>query len=1273
MSLPAGRLLPCGKDVPVYARVLPGDAPPAETAAQRQRREKEKRAMAKMGVGAGPSCDMVMKSFARSGEPADPAPPPAGEGGSRSGSVSACSSYADYVLWWDGLRDERACGDFLGDLVFFCLSLHDSKMRKMNKAWFDKVQLTPASSFAMARRAGKTIHYLACLYQVGRSARLVSALSAWHTAVVGLAREREKGSSKLSSTTILDSPVVVHSILLLERAMSQASNRSGHAQQGGSIDWRGVILSRLVESTFVGPEPEAAAIAADGGTHYDGSFYIEGDEDGDDAGEGEGGLAGGVDSMPQCFAFSSAGDFPYIMSVINEVMWWSFPLAGTEPGTGQAAQSSGAYMVYEAIGQLLKRLHKSLRSNPDVTRSTFMSVLVIFRSLLMRFPILSTDFLAGLHDVLLPYLRWPRPYGTAAADMLSLLEAEAKSPGVTLRHWHMTCRPLLSARGRQLIAAGSVSMAQLRLWNRIGSTVYLYYDSQSPLVRTFAELIRQVNGDDASEEEATGAKPEGVGGSKGTNTGWGRLLSPRTHDLLDVQRMIITQIVDAEFIILRHQSIVGAQATPVNYVKSPALDPLGLQRASGPQVTAWFRVAVDVANHDFVAPAGMQQDWRPSNAFESREERQRALRRLVATIFRELGGDVEAPTLTPRGDRGDAEDMVSVVSEASNDIRAAPVESRLLGVAENGAGHQTKHAVHAVPPLDPSLAVDLRPLFDPAGPGTALAPDLSEDRVIGFLTQTLEMVRIMSAFAIGYGVDGTGDGTTGTTTGTNQDKAVLRFAVMADGRSFHHFLCNFVRACMAFSDSLESEKSDSEDEGPVEDGGASGIPAAGKRGGPADMGHHQVTEAQRENFRRAMEDGAIRVYPIPTGASDVASYLAANDGLYRRQILTSFAMQPEYVPALPVPYNPRRELRLPPRVTIHKDNAAPMRLAPSIFMDYLCNAQQAVDLKIYSCECWPVEDGSSASSSESDPSALVGRAAVATTVMGTLHQYADLRGGGIASGVASAYNNNNNKQKSHHRDSSTSDRPMVLGSDDRSMTRSSASSVSSNKRKSSRGVQAGAELSPLVVPFLTRVEIGVSVAVEQYVSSAEGGAGAETSLGSHGGDSVDKNWDKHLMSKGFHAFWSGMADPTPTLCVKFTETDTDGNVLPLMHEQHLSPNTQYASVSVSNMFKYTRTGSPPNASSTTRIDHRVPCSPGTSPERPSLGLRCVPLQQGLSDALRKRKMSVDEVLAFNSQMRASGESRQHHAGVVDIRCERAGAGFSVLIDGVLYGPMRRIR
>ena len=72
------------------------------------------------------------------------------------------------------------------------------------------------------------------------------------------------------------------------------------------------------------------------------------------------------------------------------------------------------------------------------------------------------------------------------------------------------------------------------------------------------------------------------------------------------------------------------------------------------------------------------------------------------------------------------------------------------------------------------------------------------------------------------------------------------------------------------------------------------------------------------------------------GASDVASYLAANDGLYRRQILTPFSTQPEYVPELPLPDHPRREICLPSRVTIHEDNAAPMRLAPSIFMDYMC-------------------------------------------------------------------------------------------------------------------------------------------------------------------------------------------------------------------------------------------------------------------------------------------------------------------------------------------------
>ena len=128
-----------------------------------------------------------------------------------------------------------------------------------------------------------------------------------------------------------------------------------------------------------------------------------------------------------------------------------------------------------------------------------------------------------------------------------------------------------------------------------------------------------------------------------------------------------------------------------------------------------------------------------------------------------------------------------------------------------------------------------------------------------------------------------------------------------------------------------------------------------------------------------------------------------------------------------------------------------------------------------------------------------------------------------------------------------------------------------------------------------------------------------------------------------------------------------------MHEEQLRPDMQYASVCVSNMFKYTRTGLHPHGSSTTRIDQRVPCSPGTNPESPFLGLRCVPLQQAISDALRKRKMSAEDVIAFNSQMRAMGDSKQHHAGIVDISCAREGVGFSILIDGVLYGPMKRIR
>ena len=424
---------------------------------------------------------------------------------SRSGSVGACSSYRT-TRWWDALRDEQNA-ETSGDLVYFCLSLYDSKIRKMNKAWFEKVHITHESAFAMARRAAKTIHYLSCMYKVGKTPRLVSACSAWHAAVVDLAHGREKSGPKHASTTVLDSPVLVQSILLLERAMNQTNNgrRNEDSEADGGIppELKATVISRFLECTFVGPDSEEAATATDGGTQYDGSFYTEGDEDGGDDGDGDSGLASGKGSKPPSFAFSTAGDFPYAVSLVNEFMWWNFPSSRVEPCNSQASKSSGAYMIYQAIGQLLKQLHKSLRTNPGVTRSTFMTVLLIFRSLLKQFPILSTDFIAGLHDAILPYLRWPQPYGAAAAKMLSVLEAEAKSPGVTLRNWHMSCRPLLSARGRRLVAAGSVSAANMKLWNRIGSTVYLYFDSQSPLACTFAELIRQVNGDDAVDDIET--------------------------------------------------------------------------------------------------------------------------------------------------------------------------------------------------------------------------------------------------------------------------------------------------------------------------------------------------------------------------------------------------------------------------------------------------------------------------------------------------------------------------------------------------------------------------------------------------------------------------------------------------------------------------------------------------------------------------------------------------------------------------------------------------
>lgn len=254
------------------------------------------------------------------------------------------------------------------------------------------------------------------------------------------------------------------------------------------------------------------------------------------------------------------------------------------------------------------------------------------------------------------------------------------------------------------------------------------------------------------------------------------------------------------------------------------------------------------------------------------------------------------------------------------------------------------------------------------------------------------------------------------------------------------------------------------------------------------------------------------------------------------------------------------------------------------------------------------------------------------------------------------------------------------------MSTSSATSNSS-RPKSTRIRDSGANL---VVPFATRVEIGMPVMLREYMNETEDEVGEkkednddDNNRGKVGtlqnGESYEIWREQTLMSKEFHAWWnkkeaslsSSNSNAThsviPCLSVKFTENDMNGEVLPLSQEQALS-SSQYVHMSISTCFRYT---SPTPTSDTTYIDGMVPCSPGTNPLDNSVGVRCVPASQQLTDMLKKKKWNSADILSFKETL--CNTSTQHHAGIIEVESFDRKNGFSILLDGALYGPFSKIR
>ena len=285
----------------------------------------------------------------------------------------------------------------------------------------------------------------------------------------------------------------------------------------------------------------------------------------------------------------------------------------------------------------------------------------------------------------------------------------------------------------------------------------------------------------------------------------------------------------------------------------------------------------------------------------------------------------------------------------------------------------------------------------------------------------------------------------------------------------------------------------------------------------------------RWRLLRSLLDEAVRVFIVPIGrnCNDVSSWLASRDGWYRRTIFSTFRTQPEYVPGLHMPRSPSlpsaKELLAMDATTrrmVHDDCVPPLTsMIPRSLHEYAANARQILPISLFRCECW---------------------ATATTTIPGSYgertmrYSFSDVQG---------------SVPMERHRSSSTTSNVSTGGVGRPSSTRIRDSEA------------------PLVVPFCSRVELGIAVLLQEYRDELTGGGDSSKTEVGRGDISTCQNGVSHdtwreetLLSKEFHAWWTARANASSSnegrgtlqpstnggvntsLKIKFTENDMNGEV-----------------------------------------------------------------------------------------------------------------------------------
>ena len=376
----------------------------------------------------------------------------------------------------------------------------------------------------------------------------------------------------------------------------------------------------------------------------------------------------------------------------------------------------------------------------------------------------------------------------------------------------------------------------------------------------------------------------------------------------------------------------------------------------------------------------------------------------------------------------------------------------------------------------------------------------------------------------GSGSGGSGSGTSGlarqarregTSKILNSEHPLLRLCSIGNGTSLHQFVLSYVRAVSELrfrwsaAEKEERERLAKLDSVTEDDAGSSSSSGGSSSGGSR--------VSPRWRLLRSLLDEAVRVFIVPIGrnCNDVSSWLASRDGWYRRTIFSTFRTQPEYVPGIHMPRSPSlpsaKELLAMDATTrrmVHDDCVPPMTtMIPRSLQEYAANARQILPISLFRCECW---------------------ATATTTVPGSYgertmrYSFSDVQG---------------SVPIERHRSSSTS------------------SNVSNGVGRPSSTRIRDSE-APLVVPFCSRVEIGIAVLLEEYRDESSGGGGGgdsskkEVGRGDistcQNGVSHDTWREETLLSKEFHAWWTARAnanvEKNTSLKIKFTENDMNGEV-----------------------------------------------------------------------------------------------------------------------------------